>query len=492
MLLLTLVPIGLLAVLVATVTVTVAKGVLDDYADARNRMALATLALAVEPVLANPTQTQQVITQVAHTDALTTIWLVSPAGEVIASSDLSSIGRPYAPGGDRSTPAKPHGEVSELTLATSGMRLASHSDGRVVREIATVIGFGAVVALGVGALITTWSVSRLARGLATPVAEAATAASAMADGNFMPAQQLPPSSVREGEQLRAALRHTAQRLHELTAGLENQVVTRTAQLELATGQALAAHALAEEASRSKSLFLANMSHELRTPLNAIIGYAEMIAEDVTGPESVPRDLGRINQAARHLLALINDILDYTKLEAGRMRVHRESFTIRQVVDQAVIAINPLLAGQRNRLSVTVDDQPTEAHGDALKLRQILINLLGNAAKFTSDGEIRLVVRVDSTAGNQQLVISVADTGIGIDDQQRGQLFKPFATSEAQRRHGGTGLGLAICAHYCQLMGGHISCHSVKNHGATFTIRIPLGASAGSARQSAIQHETRSA
>ena len=130
MLLLTLVPIGLLAVLVSTVTVKVVKGVLDDYAKARNGMALATLALAVQPVLANREQIQHVITQAAQTDALTAIWLISPAGEVIASSDLTTIGRPYAPGGDRSTSVTTRVDVSELTLATSGMRLASQSDGR--------------------------------------------------------------------------------------------------------------------------------------------------------------------------------------------------------------------------------------------------------------------------------------------------------------------------------------------------------------------------
>lgn len=462
-LLLILVPFAAMAVLVAAVTVLVAKNVLDGYAEARNRMALDTLALAIEPVWSDATRVQEVIANSAHSEALANIWLVSATGIVLASSDRTAVGKPLV------QPAN----VSQRQLISDGPRLVCQGDGRIVREIAAVVGAGAVVSLGFGLLITAWAVTRLSRALAMPVAAAAVAATAMAEGDFAPAQKLPPTTVREGEQLREALRHTARRLEELTSGLEGEVAARTAQLEVTKEQAQAARALAEEASRSKSLFLASMSHELRTPLNAIIGYAEMIAEDLTDTDVHQRDLGRIGLAARHLLALINDILDYTKLEAGRMRVHRESYAVRQVVDEAVAAISPLISANHNRLSVVIADDVGNGFGDALKLRQILINLLGNAAKFTTDGELQIETSLTSAEGERQIRIAVSDTGIGMDDAQRGQLFKPFATSEAQRRQGGTGLGLAICFHYCQLMGGSVICESERGRGSTFIVQVPL-------------------
>lgn len=469
-LLLTLVPLAVMAVLVAAVTVGVAKNVLDDFSQSRNQMALEDLALAIEPTRMNQVQTQQLLVRAARNDAMRTIWLVSAAGIVTASSKIAAIGSPLE---------KIPGVHTEHLVTAGGIRLIAQSDGRIVQEIATVITFGAVVTLGLGVLITAWAVSRLARALATPVVNAAVAATAMAEGNFTPAQELPSSGIREGEQLREALRHTARQLSDLTAGLEHQVVLRTAQLEVANQHAQAARALAEEASRSKSMFLASMSHELRTPLNAIIGYAEMIAEELAvphelaGSKGVQRDVGRIGQSARHLLALINDILDFTKLEAGRMRVHHDNFMVRHMVDEVTNVIAPLVAAHHNQLVVNVSPQVQEAIGDALKIRQILINLLSNACKFTQDGHIHLEVECRDGSVGQQLIMRVTDTGIGMDEVIRGQIFKPFINSESQRRHGGTGLGLAICAHYCQLMHGSIDCHSVRGQGSIFSVALPL-------------------
>ena len=313
-------------------------------------------------------------------------------------------------------------------------------------------------------------VIRLSRSLAQAVVGAADAASAMAAGDFAPARDLPQTSVREGALLRRAVRHGARRIEELTTGLEEQVVLRTAQLEVAKEQAQAARALAEEASKAKSLFLANMGHELRTPLNAIIGYAEMVSEELAGKDPASeQDLGRIVTAAHHLLALINDILDYTKSEAGRMQVRREPYELRAVFDQAVASVQPLVAQHGNHLIVELDPKLSAAHGDALKLRQVLINLLGNAAKFTEEGEIRLRAFL---VEDDHVRIEVSDSGIGMDGRQQANLFTPFQTSSSQQRHGGSGLGLAICHHYCRLMGGEITCRSEPGVGSVFTVRIP--------------------
>ena len=465
-LLLTLVPLAVMALLVALATVVVAKGVLDDFSRSRTQMALENLALAMESTLADHQQTQQFLRRAVRNEVIRDIWLVDASGIVRASSNLSAIGFPLE------TFA---GIRSDHQMTPDGLRLVAQGDGRIVQEIATVISVGAVATLGLGVLITAWAVSRLSRALATPVANAALAATAMAEGNFRPALELPSSGIREGEQLREALRHTARQLRELTAGLEHQVVTRTAELEVANEHAQAARALAEEASRTKSMFLASMSHELRTPLNAIIGYAEMIAEELPGPEAagVQRDLGRIGQSARHLLALINDVLDFTKLEAGRMRVHREAFIIRHMVEEVSNVIAPLIVAQNNRLRVVVSPQLQEAVGDTLKIRQILINLLSNACKFTEGGQIHLEVEGGDGKDGRLLIMRVGDTGIGMDEATRAQIFKPFINSESQRRHGGTGLGLAICAHYCQLMQGRIDCHSERGLGSTFTVALPL-------------------
>ena len=463
-LLLTLLPLGLMAILVAAVTVGVAKRVLDAYGQTRDRMALENLALAFSATKADLVMMQDLVVRAAHHDAMQDIWLVSASGSVLASSDQAAIGTNLQ---------TLSGLSSECPVGSTGSRLIAVSDGRIVHKIATVISFGAIATLGLGMLITAWAVSRLARTLATPVVNAAVAATAMAEGDFGPAMDLPSSAVREGEQLRDALGHSARQLKDLTAGLEHQVATRTAELGVANEHAHAARELAEEASRSKSMFLASMSHELRTPLNAIIGYAEIIAEELPHHQGVHQDLGRIGQSARHLLALINDILDFSKLEAGRMRVHREHFLVAHVVDEAVSVISPLVVGNRNHLQIAVAPELGNALGDQLKVRQILINLLSNACKFTNDGEVRLSVDFEEGLAGRQLVIHVTDTGIGMDDVLRGQLFKPFISSESQRRHGGTGLGLAICAHYCQLMHGSIDCQSTRGRGSTFVVRLPM-------------------
>ena len=252
-----------------------------------------------------------------------------------------------------------------------------------------------------------------------------------------------------------------------------------------------------EASRHKSQFLANMSHELRSPLNAIIGYSEMLQEEVEdlGEETLIPDLQKVNAAGKHLLGLINDILDLSKIEAGRMDLDLTTFEISRLVQDVAAIVQPLVEKNGNSLVVTCPDDVGAMQADQTKLRQTLFNLLSNAAKFTDHGRIELRVargelRVEDEHGaghllathNSQLVtFAVSDTGIGMTEEQLSRLFEAFSQGEAstRSRYGGTGLGLAISRHFCRLMGGDLTAESVHGQGSTFTVRLPAVVEASS-------------
>ncbi len=232
---------------------------------------------------------------------------------------------------------------------------------------------------------------------------------------------------------------------------------------------------AEAASRTKSQFLANMSHELRTPMNAILGYSEMLQEEAEekGLEDFTPDLQKIQNAGKHLLALINDILDLSKIEAGKMELYVEDFDIREVVNDVAATVQTLIAKKDNRLVVHVPDDAGRMTADLTKVRQSLFNLLSNAAKFTENGQITLDVQQD---GNDWL-FTVRDTGIGITAEQMSGLFEAFAQADASttRKYGGTGLGLAITRRFCRMMGGDATVESTPGQGSAFTIRLPASA-----------------
>ena len=229
-----------------------------------------------------------------------------------------------------------------------------------------------------------------------------------------------------------------------------------------------------EASQHKSQFLANMSHELRTPLNAIIGVSEMLREDAEALKQDTEPLDRVLGAGRHLLALINDILDLSKIEAGRMELHLESFAVAPLIDDVVKTIEPLAAKNANQVAVHCDAAIGTLHGDQMRLRQALLNLMSNANKFTDHGTITIEARQGQENGRDWVTIAVADTGIGMTPEQMGKLFQEFsqASSTTASKYGGTGLGLAISRRFCQMMGGDITVESEPGAGSTFTIRLP--------------------
>ena len=229
-----------------------------------------------------------------------------------------------------------------------------------------------------------------------------------------------------------------------------------------------------EASQHKSQFLANMSHELRTPLNAIIGVSEMLREDADALKQDTEPLDRVLGAGRHLLALINDILDLSKIEAGRMELQLESFALAPLIANVVKTIEPLATKNANQVAVQCDGEIGTLHADQMRLRQALLNLLSNANKFTDHGTITIDTRQREEEGRDWVTISVTDTGIGMTAEQMGKLFQEFSQADAStaRKYGGTGLGLAISKRFCQMMGGDITVESEPGRGSTFTIRLP--------------------
>jgi signal transduction histidine kinase/DNA-binding response OmpR family regulator len=246
---------------------------------------------------------------------------------------------------------------------------------------------------------------------------------------------------------------------------------KQAEIELA-----AARDAAEEANRTKSTFLANMSHELRTPLNAIIGVTEMLQEDARDLDRADElePLDRVSRAARHLLSLINDILDLSKIEAGRMDLQLERFSIAELVDEVTKTIEPLAIKNGNQLVVRGGETIGTIYADQMRVRQALMNLVGNAVKFTENGTVTISISKEDRGTGNRIAIAVEDTGIGMSPKQLGRLFQEFsqADSTTTRRYGGTGLGLVISQRFCQMMGGDITVESELGRGSKFTIFLP--------------------
>jgi signal transduction histidine kinase/CheY-like chemotaxis protein/ligand-binding sensor domain-containing protein len=295
---------------------------------------------------------------------------------------------------------------------------------------------------------------------------------------------------REAERLREQLLEEEHRAKEALEAKAVALAESNRQLDMAREAAEVARATAESANSAKSTFLASMSHELRTPLTAIIGFSEMLLAEAEAEakNEQAEDLTRINDSATHLLGLINDILDLSKVEAGKMDLHLETFDVANLVAEVRDTIQPLVAKKSNRLIVDCPADIGAMRADQTKLRQALLNLLSNANKFTEKGLIRLEVkRVTSDQSSMAsdhsspitdncslITFTISDTGIGMTAEQISRLFQAFtqADSSTARKYGGTGLGLAITKQFCELMGGRVEVQSEPGKGSTFTIRLP--------------------
>ncbi|MDH5257573.1 MAG: ATP-binding protein [Gammaproteobacteria bacterium] len=234
---------------------------------------------------------------------------------------------------------------------------------------------------------------------------------------------------------------------------------------------------AEEANNSKSIFLSSMSHELRTPLNAIIGYSEILLEEAQdkNDEATSSDLKKIRNSGKHLLSLINNVLDLSKIEAGKMDIDNQEFLVGQVIEDVMFTTRPLIEKNNNKFTLNFNDTDLTLFADFTKVKQALINLIGNAAKFTENGNITLNISLEKVSHKPSIRFDVVDTGIGIAEEDIGKLFKEFSQANAQvmTKYGGTGLGLIISRKFCQMMGGDITVKSELEKGSIFTMTLPL-------------------
>lgn len=279
------------------------------------------------------------------------------------------------------------------------------------------------------------------------------------------------SCVRGVRELREIANHTAtlEEAHKDQARHAIELGELVSRLRLSQQQL-------EGATRAKSEFVANMSHELRTPLNAITLYSELLQENAVAEnrQEDVADLAKIQTASKHLLGLINGILDLSKIEAGKMELDLETFDVKRMVDELISTIDAVVRKNGNTLSVTFGEHLGTMHADLTKTRQILFNLLSNAAKFTSEGCVSLHVDRRVVAGADCIELVVTDTGIGLTQEQMSRLFRPFAQADTSiaRKYGGTGLGLALVWRFCQLMGGEVSVESPATGGARFVVLLP--------------------
>ena len=327
--------------------------------------------------------------------------------------------------------------------------------------------------LALGLLVGFIMAYTFARQIITPVQRLAQTAKRIEAGDL--SAQAQAESEDEIGALAVTFNSMTTRLRETLEGLEQRVIERTRELEKARD-------VAESATRAKSLFLANMSHELRTPLSVMIGHSELLQESAQeqGYQQMIPKLQRIRTAGNHLLTLISNLLDMSKIEAGKMEFFLETFDIPTLITDVAVMLQPIMNKKSNILELDCAPDLGSMHTDLTKVRQMLFNLLDNAAKFTDNGIIRLTAtrENDPQGGSQAAWInfSISDTGLGLTAEQIQGLFHEFtqADSSITRQYGGTGLGLALSRHYCRMMGGQITVDSAGlGKGSTFTIRLPL-------------------
>jgi signal transduction histidine kinase len=340
------------------------------------------------------------------------------------------------------------------------------------RNVALAVG-GAVLLLVVGSALL------VARSISRPIVELTEVVRRVAGGDL--AQRVPVGRADEIGELGQAFNRMTSDLQDLYATMEKKVRQRTRELEASNAELARAREAAEVASRAKSLFLANMSHELRTPLNAIIGYSEMLQEEAEdrAADFVP-DLQKIHAAGKHLLTLIGDILDLSAIEAGKMDLDADTFELAPVIQDVVATVRPLAQKNGNNLVVAAADNLGPMRSDPTKVRQIVLNLLSNACKFTERGTVSLEVTRAPSSGVDWVTMRVTDTGIGMTPEQLRTLFRAFTQVDPSftRKYGGSGLGLTISRRFCEMMGGDIAVESQAGRGTTVTVRLPAVPAAG--------------
>lgn len=422
---------------------------------------------------------QPYVEQVVDDPHIKKILLINQADKIVASSDVTVIGNSAPEFFNTTTDFwrvksidNASGPLGKLAVKFSHAELLA-ANRRVLDQGVIIAVFGMIVVAVIGFVSGYYLTRRLEKlnRAAQKMAEGKLDVSANVDGSdeialLGRAFEKMAGSIRE---IVADLRRSQEELRRAHDDLELKVLERTSELAVARDEAMAA-------SKAKGAFIANMSHELRTPLNAVIGYSEMLMEDIqdSDTESDKPELQKIHHAATHLLSLINDILDISKIEAGKMALHVETFSVSSLVNDVVSTVRSAVESNRNKLTIDTSEDLGEMTTDATKLRQTLLNLLSNAGKFTQDGTVKLRVRRQHESPCDWLHVDVEDTGIGIAATHVDRLFKEFSQVDesSTRRYGGTGLGLAISRQLCSMVGGDIEVASELNKGSTFSVRIP--------------------
>jgi len=422
-------------------------------------------------------------------------YLVSHSGRIIVHPEPTLMLRKDFPGAELST--LPAGkEIAESadgfsSFTTGGRAMRAYwatarlanwklvlivPEATILEPVVKMAWHTLQVGLG-GVVLAVIMANFVARRFSRPVLRLKAASSALQEGEFNSLELAGLSRrtdelgdlARTFQSMAERIRMRKQELADINLHLESTIAQRTSELAQAVK-------LAEAANRTKSAFLANMSHELRTPMNAIIGYSEMLEEEATelGQQGFLPDLKRIQNAGKHLLELINDVLDLSKIESGKITIYCEDIEIARMVRDIESTMESAIQKNGNTLTVEMPEDIGSMQSDLTKIRQTLFNLLSNAAKFTHEGQIKFIINAYTKNRRQFVSFSISDTGIGMKPNQLERLFEPFtqADESTTRKYGGTGLGLAISRRFCRMLGGDIEVQSKYRKGSTFTVTLP--------------------